>query len=133
MSLASNTPTNQRALKDGTFVKVASSLGGTSGATAGFNLVQSLPYPTTEQVVLKVETTALAGSNTTASFFVQESEDNSTYTNIAEFATQTLTVPTTRAATTYNYILPPDVKQYVRVSSSVSGATTGGYTASLAF
>jgi len=134
MSLASNTPYNARLLNDYNFVAATLLVAG-GVAASSFNLVQALPYPTPEQTVLKVDTGALAGTNTTAAFTVQDSADNSTFANVASLGSVTKTVPTTAVAVAglATWLLPPTIKQYVRVSCSYSGATTGNFTASLAF
>ena len=132
MSLASNNPTNQRQLNDANFVSAVSLATGTSTA---FNLVSAAPYPTTEQIVLEIDTGVLAGTNTTAAFAVQDSADGVTFTSVSTLGSITKTVPTTTPATASlaSWLLPPSIKQYVRVSSSLSGATTGNFTASLSF
>jgi hypothetical protein len=132
MSLVNNAPTNQRLLTDLTFVKSATLATGVAGS---IDLVQSVPYPTTEQVVLNVTTTILSGSNTTATFTVQDSADNSSFSNVGLLGAKAVTVtsPGVVGAVVASYALPVNVRQYVRVSSSISGATTGGFTSSLAF
>lgn len=134
MSLASNTPYNKRLLNDANFVAATTLVAG-GVAASSFNLVQSTPYPTPEQIVLKVDTGGLTGSNTTAAFTVQDSADNSSFTNVAILGSVNQTVPTTAPATASvaQWLLPPTIKQYVRVSCSLSAATTGNFTASLAF
>ena len=135
MSLASNTPTNQRLLNDGNFVSPTALAAGGVVATS-FNLVQGTPYPTTEQIALKLDFATMSGSTTTATFTVQDSADNVTFTSVATLAAVTKVVTTPGVYPTgsaVSILLPPNVKQYVRVSASLSGATTGAFTASLAF
>lgn len=134
MSLAGNIPTNNRLLNDYTFIS-AQALAAAGAIASSFNLVQATPYPTPEQYVLKVDAGAMAGSNTTVSFTVQDSADNSTFANVSSLGTLTQTVPTTapRTASVASWQLPPTVRQYVRVSASNSATTTGNYTASLSF
>lgn len=135
MSLVGNTPTNKRLLNDYNLVAATALVAG-GVAASSFNLVQGTPYPTTEQIVLKVDTGILSGSNTTAAFTVQDSADNSTFADVAALGSVTKTVATpgvASAASVAQWLLPPTVKQYVRVSCSLSAATTGNFTASLAF
>jgi hypothetical protein len=131
MAIVNNTPQNTRELKDALLSKAATLA---TGVTTGIDLVQSTPYPTTEQVVLNVYNGALAGTNTTAAFWVQDSADNSTFTSLSTLGSVTKTVPTNAAASKVaSFSLPPGTRQYVRVSSSLSGATTGDFTASIMF
>lgn len=135
MSLAGNTPNNNRLLNDYNFVSAKALVAGAGAVAGSFDLVQATPYPTPEQYVLKVDTGAMAGSNTTVSFTVQDSADNSTFANVSALGALTQTVPTTAPATASvaSWLLPPTIRQYVRVSASVSASTTGNYTASLSF
>jgi hypothetical protein len=135
MSLASNKPNNQRLLNDYNFVAATLLVAG-GVAASSFNLVQGTPYPTPEQIVLKVDTGVLSGSNTTAAFTVQDSADNVTFANVTTLGSISKTVGTPGVASAANvasWLLPPAIKQYVRVSCSLSAATTGNFTASLAF
>lgn len=135
MSLAGNTPTNKRLLTDRNFV-AATTLVAPGIVAASFNLVQGTPYPTPEQIVLKVDTGILSGSNTTAAFSVQDSADNSTFTDVAVLGSVLKTVATpgvVSATSVAQWLLPPTIKQYIRVSCSYSAATTGNFTASLVF
>ena len=139
MSLASNKPYNSRLLEDSLYVKSASL--STATASAALDFVQASPYPTTEQVIVQVATTALTtgiANGVTGSYALQNSADNLNWSSISELAT----FGSDLAATTAKVLLPPSVKRYVRVlatfadSASVAATyndLTGSLTASVLF
>ena len=140
MALASNKPYNTRLVEDVNYIKSASLQ--TAVVTPGLDFVQATPYPTTEAVILQANTSAatsnLAGG-VTASFAWQDSADNSSFSNISQLATYTVS-GSSLAATSVQVLLPPNVRRYVRVAvtltDSASLATTnatGSITASVLF
>jgi len=129
MSLTTNTPYNSRLLLDANYIAATSSA---NTIFNSFNLVQAVPYPTTEVVILNVSTPSLSGSNTTASFLVQDSADNTTFAAVAALSPQNINAVSGSAASV-SWLLPPTVRQYVRVTGSVSGTVSGAVTASLEF
>lgn len=121
---------NGRLLQDGYYVSTtAVSASGFVGGT--FNLVQAVPYPTTEEITLNLLTSNLSASNnTTAAFWFQDSIDGVNWSNISQFASITSNITATggNGPVSASVLLPPNVEQYVRVSCSVS---TGTITASI--
>lgn len=139
MSLASNKPYNSRLIVDSGYVKSASL--STATASAALDFIDVDPYPTTEQVIVQVVTTALTSgisAGVTGSYSLQNSADAASWSSISELAT----FGSSLAATTTKVLLPPSVKRYVRVlatfADSASVATTyndltGSMTASVLF
>ncbi len=121
MGLQTGSVENSRRLNDANFVTSASIW----APLASWNLVQATPFPTTENVQLEVFTTSSIGF--TASFTVQDSADNSTFANVTQL--NSVTLQATGSAFT-SFGLPPTLRQYVRVSSSVT-VGSGSYTGSL--
>lgn len=136
MALASNNPYNSRLLEDANYVKSASLQ--TAVVTAGLDFVQASPYPTTEQVILQADMSALTSTlagGITASVSWQDSADNSSFAAISKLAAYTSKGTASIAAISGKQVLlPPDVKRYVRLAAAFTdpaGAATTNYTGSI--
>lgn len=124
MALAPNIPFNSRELMDGNFVVTAS----IPSAATVFDLVQAVPYPTTEVINAYVTLTQTTATGT-GSVTIQESADNSSWSNVAELAAPLLyTAGATSDTATFK--LEPGCKRYVRASGS---AGSGSVTATVGF
>lgn len=140
MSLASNLPYNNRLVEDVNFVKAVNLR--TALYTAGIDFVQVTPYPTTEAVILRADSSAISSTldaGVTGSFTWQDSADNSSFANIPQLAGFTAT-GASLPATSQVVLLPPTVRRYVRgfvtLTDSGSNSTTnitGSITASVLF
>lgn len=131
MALAPNKPTNVRLIKDGYLVSTkALPVAANTVNLNGIDLVQATPYPTTEKIVVNVSTAAATGTANSKNINVvlQDSADNTTFTNIAELANPVLRVTddggSATAAGSANVLLPPAVKRYIRASAT--GEANGG-------
>lgn len=142
MGLASNSPYNTRTLTDVNYV-VSKSLQSAT-ASAAMDLVQAVPYPTTEQVIVKFNNSLISSSfNKISSSLALQHSDASTgaFVDIPELAPMTATSVTdySMPAATRYVLLPPSVKRYIRVNETATSASaalsniTGSITASLLF
>lgn len=84
MSVANGTPTNARALLDYNFIaSIALPIAGNTANTSGLDLVQAVPYPTTDRIDVQVVTAGGNGANNkNINFVLQESADNGNWTNM---------------------------------------------------
>lgn len=94
--------------------------------TNGIDLGAVTPFPLTENFQVKVVTTAGTGANNkNLTIRIQDSADNSSFTNIATLASTVINEESSSyAATTEIYSLPHDTRRYIR--GSVSGEADGG-------
>lgn len=153
MAVAPQVPFNSRIITDPAYIVTQSfttgATGGVSGttpvsaSTPALDLVQAVPYPTTEKIIVSVLNTALSnvtGSNASAghNIWLQDSSDNTTFTNVAIFANPLIRLrpsgaTTTVAASSVNVLLPPTINRYVRAqaianpSASLAGGPTGSF------
>ena len=121
-------PFNGRILNDSAYSITASVVTSLPGS-ASFNFVQASPFPTIEKATLSL-TLSPSGTNT-ASLTLQHSADNTTFANIPQFAAPLVKTGASTLSSSVVVILPPDVKQYLRVSGS--GATADSYQAQVNF
>lgn len=141
MSLASNLPYNNRILTDPNYVKAANLK--SAVVTSGLDFVQVTPYPTTEQVILRADLSALTSTldaGLTASVAWQDSADNSSFAVVPQLAGFTTNGTASLSAVNQLVLLPPTSRRYVRLAvtltDSGSNATTnvtGSVTASVLF
>ncbi len=128
MAVTNAAPVNVRGLLDANFIKnVALPNAANTVNTNGMDLVQAIPYPVTQYVVLQVNTTQSTGANTkNINYNVQDSADNSTnWTNIPTLRAQTIAGNAANfPASSTNFSLPPSTRRYVRVSAL--GEANGG-------
>lgn len=130
MAVSNANPVNLRGLKDVNYIKnVAMPNAANTVNTNAMDLLQAVPYSTTQYVVLQVTTTQATGANSkNINFVVQDSADNSSFANIATLRTPTVIAGNATAypATTVNFALPPftGTRRYIRVSAT--GEANGG-------
>jgi hypothetical protein len=123
---ASVAPFNNRNLVDAQFVQTASVP--TTLATTALNLGVAAPFPATQYVTYQVSSSAVSfgGTQLTASFITQDSADNVSFTNVSALgALNASTATSPLAAQALTYMLPPNVRQYVRVSGSFTSGSSG--------
>jgi hypothetical protein len=113
-------PFNSLLLSDANYA-VSASYAATSTVSPSVNFQVASPYPTTANTIVYIYTTAQA-AGTGSQITVQESADNSTWSNIAIFANPILSGSATTTNT--SIILGPNAKQYLRVSASQYSAGT---------
>ena len=153
MSLSTSVPLNTRIITDPNYIVSAlfptatqPALGtasiSTSGSTSALDFVQKTPYPTIAQIILQVDTSTLIGTSGSfvSRFFIQHSDDNVSFVKIPQLASNDIFDSAgTSSASSTQYLLPPNVKRYVRLQASSSaggsvvGGITGSYTASVLF
>jgi hypothetical protein len=112
-----NYPTNARNLVDTNFTtNVALPATATTANTNAFDLQQTTPYPTTESIDVAVLTSASASGNSVNSLvYLQDSADNSTFTNVTTLGTVKVVQGSGSTAATSNYFkLPRGAQRYVR-------------------
>lgn len=116
-----------RQLKDATLIVTAALPNAANTVnTNGIDLGATTPYPAVEKFQVEVATTAGTGANNkNVTIVIQDSADNSSFTNVATLKSVVIPeVSTAYAATTEVYALPPDVRQYIRASAT--GEANGG-------
>jgi hypothetical protein len=124
-------PTNARSLKDNTLI-VSAALPNAANQvnTNSLDLGQATPYPLTERIQVLVQTTAGNGANSkNINVAIQESADNSTFTNISNMGVMPVLSFADNAgggyaAQTATFQLPVSTKRYIRFSSK--GEANGG-------
>jgi hypothetical protein len=127
MAVSNAAPQNNRRLRDINFIKnVALPNAANTVTTNGMDLVQAVPFPMTTKVDFQVVTTQSTGANSkNINFVLQDSADNSSFTNINTLATYVIAGNAANfPATTVNFALPPGCRRYVRVSAT--GEANGG-------
>lgn len=127
MAVSNAAPVNQRNLKDANFIKnVALPNAANTVTTNGMDLVQATPYPVTEKVVLQINTTQSTGANSkNINVVIQDSADNSSFTNIATLAVKVIAGNAANyPSSSTNYSLPINTRRYVRASAT--GEANGG-------
>ncbi len=118
---------NVRAITDAELSKnVALPNAANTTNTNGINLGTAQPFPVTEQIAVKIVTTAGTGANNkNVNIRLQDSADNSSFTNIATLAVVSINEGgSSYAATTEVFALPNDVRRYIRASAT--GEADGG-------
>lgn len=92
------------------------------------DLGATTPYPTTEKIQARISHTTATSANTlNLNFRLQDSADNSSFTNVAQTANPILRstgVSTSYAAANVVFMLPPNVRRYVRAVAV--GEANGG-------
>lgn len=112
-----NYPANTRILADASLIrtKAMPAAAGTAN-TPGLDLGVATPFPTTETININVTAGASAtGNSVNGTIVLQDSADNSAFTNIATLGTTT--VVDSGSATTavdVTYKLPVGCKRYIR-------------------
>lgn len=120
-------PVSERRLKDTSLSKnVALPSGAATANTAGIDLGQATPYPVTESFLVKLTTTTANGANSkNITCRLQDSADNTTFTNIAELGALTVTESGgSYPAGTLTASLPTSTRRYVRAQAT--GEANGG-------
>lgn len=154
MTLAPSVPFNNRTLVDSQYIVTTSipsyqpvhadsASAASSGSTAAVDLIQAVPYPTTEVINFWVSSSMLVGTSGSLSYTytLQDSANNVTFADIATLAPMTGAADSagTSSATQAVYKMPPICRRYVRVYAAgpagSSGATgvTGSYKLTLLF
>ena len=124
-------PDTQRRIKDAT-LSVSAALANAANLvnTNSMDLGLAIPYPVTECVVALLETTAGNGANSkNLNFALQDSADNTTFTNLANIGVMPILTIADNAgggynATAFRIPLATTVKRYLRASSK--GEANGG-------
>lgn len=127
MAVSNAAPVNTRNLKDANFIKnVALPNAANTVNTNGMDLVQAVPYPVTQYVVLQVNTSQSTGANTkNINIVIQDSADNSSFANIATLAVKVVAGNATNyPSSSTNYSLPIATRRYVRAQAT--GEANGG-------
>lgn len=123
-----NTPPNVRGLKDtGLSANVALPNAANVVNTPAIDL-SAQPYPVTDGLTVKIETSASTAANSkNLNVALQSSTDNSSWSNVAEFANPVLLVAgsaSAHAASSITLKLQPNTKRYIR--AQCTGEANGG-------
>jgi hypothetical protein len=111
-----NAPANTRILVDGTMTaSVALPAATGTAVTAGLNLQNATPFPTTETINVSLSTSASAnGNSVNGTAWLQDSADNSSFANIVTLGTVNLVNgDSSQAAQSFTFKLPPGCRQYI--------------------
>jgi len=148
MALAPSLPLNTRLVTDVNYTSTASLSVKPylvqSGSTNALDLVQAVPYPTSETYIVNVFTAQANNMSSSVNINValQHSSDNTTFTNIPELNPNLVVMlgaASTGSATQANVLLPPATKRYIRAtyttetSASLAGGITSSYGLQLFF
>jgi hypothetical protein len=110
--------------------------------TNGIDLGATSPYPVTEKITVKIETTAGNGANNkNINLRLMDSADNSTFANVALVANPCLRVTDADnagyAASSVTLSLPPNIRRYIRATAlgeaNGGDASNGTFTIKLLF
>lgn len=130
MSLANAAPVNTRAIRDINYIaNIALPNAANTVNTAGLDLIQATPYPTTEYVIAQVNSIGGNGANNkNINIVLQDSADNVTFANVALVAAPLLAVADNNgggfANGAANILLPPGTRRYIRAQAT--GEANGG-------
>lgn len=123
-------PTNQRALLDVNYIVTTTYPNAANQVnSSGLDLVQAVPYPTTDRIDVNITGTAGVGANNkNVNFWLQESADNGNWTNMAYMNTSLLqTVDNGNTNTNTGNVtvhLQPGCLRYIRLATK--GEANGG-------
>ena len=139
MAVANGSPINARALLDQNFIATCNlPITSANNTTAGFDLIQTTPYPVTDRVDWQIVVGASVGANNkNMNFAIQGSNDNSNWTNMNWFAAPLFQIVDNNgggsAAKTVTIKMQPDCPRYIRlfVVGEANGAATSNGTATL--
>jgi hypothetical protein len=131
-----------RAIQDAT-LQVTTTLGDNASTNRGnaLDLGSITPFPVTERLTVQISTTAATGANNkNVNIRLQHANANANanFVNIPTLAIVTIPeLNAAYAATTVNFALPPDTRQYIRViavtESSGGNASDGSVTLKVLF
>lgn len=127
MALANAAPVNQRALLDTNYIRtVALPNAANTVTTNQMDLIQAVPYPVTDKVVLQLNTEQSTGANSkNINVVIQDSADNSSWANIATLAVKVIAGNAANyPSSSTNYSLPIHTRRYIRASAT--GEANGG-------
>lgn len=135
--LTAQNPQNQRLLLDQNYIVTALLPNAANTvSTSGIDLLQAVPYPTTDRIDVNIISTPGAGTNNkNINYFLQESSDNVNWTNCTYLAAPLFQVldngnTNTNAANIF-VKLQPGAKRYLRLGAmgeANGGAGTNGLT-----
>lgn len=121
-------PVSERRLKDASLSRnVALPSGAATANTNSIDLGQATPFPVTESFLVKLTTTTANGANSkNITCKLQDSADNTTFTNIAELGSLVVTDAAGAGypAGTITASLPTSTRRYVRAQAT--GEVNGG-------
>jgi len=121
-------PVSERRLQDASLASnVTLPNAATVKNTSGIDLGQATPFPITEAFHVKLSTsTANGANNKNITIRIQDSADNTTFTNIAEIGALTVTDANGAGypAGSLTVSLPPATRRYVR--GQATGEANGG-------
>lgn len=136
--LTGTQPFNQRELLDQNFIATALLPNAANTVnTSGLDLVQAVPYPTTDRVDVQIlcTGTGVGANNKNINFRLQDSADNGNWTNVAIFANPILqTVDNNNTffnAANVIIKLAPNSQRYIRAVAL--GEANGGNASAGAF
>ncbi len=130
MAVSNASPVNTRSLKDANYVLTPALPNATTTNSNAFDLAQAVPYPVTEKVVVSIASSVGNGANNkNINIALQDSADNSTFTNIVQIKAPILSVTDANnagypAGAEVQLLLPPNVKRYIRCT--MVGEANGG-------
>jgi hypothetical protein len=123
-------PYTSRKLQDsGLAANVAMPIAANTTSTNGIDLTSASPYPVTEKIVCRIETTASAGTANSKNVNIRlmDSADNGNWANMAIFANPLLMVTDnsgTTPASSIEVTLPPNTRRYIKAAAV--GEANGG-------
>lgn len=132
MAVANAAPANTRRILDANYIVTRALPNATTVNSNTIDLVQAVPYPVTERVIVSLSTTAATGANNkNINISLQDSADTNTsnFTNISELAVPLIQLTDANnagysASGEYQVLLPPAVKRYIRCT--LVGEANGG-------
>ncbi len=137
MSLANNAPVNTRAIRDINYIaNVAMPNAANTVNTNALDLIQAVPYPTTEYVIAQVLTAGgNGGNNKNVNVVIQDTNANSdgtansaAWANISLVAAPLLTTVDNNGGgynnAAANILLPPGTRRFIRAQAT--GEANGG-------
>lgn len=142
--LTNTLPFNQRELLDENFIVTASLPNAANTVnTSGLDLVQATPYPTTDRIDVNILCNGLGvgANNKNINFRLQDSPDNTNWTNVAVFANPIVQTNdngnTFMNATGIIFKLAPTSQRYIRAvalgEANGGNSSAGTFTLQLLF
>jgi|SRR3974390_1022071 len=130
LTIANAAPANTRAIRDINYIaNVALPNAANTVNTNALDLIQAVPYPTTQYVIAQVTIAAGNGANNkNINAVIQDSADNVTFANVVGLAAPLMVSADNNGggltSNAFGVLLPPTCRRYIRAQAT--GEANGG-------
>jgi hypothetical protein len=130
LTISNAAPANTRAIRDINYIaNIALPNAANTVNTNSLDLIQAVPYPTTQYVIAQVTIAAGNGANNkNVNAVIQDSADNSNWANVVGLAAPLMVSADANGAgltsNSFGVLLPPTTRRYIRAQAT--GEANGG-------